>query len=267
MESKLTRLFLVLFYLNALLIGEEAINLPSDYDKTTKPSGLTQISVSVVPIQLISIDEKNEIMSTSDIIRLWWSDPRLAWNPTDTGTFYKNIPAKSIWLPDLFVINTAEANGFVTITDQNLAFVLYTGDVYLAINIGVLKTRCSLNFYYFPFDIQNCSVKLGSWQYDSSQLKMVSNVSYLDFSRVNTNQIWDMKNYSYSENLSGYRLQFGLAGYDIQFNLIFKRMPMNYILNNIFPCFVLNAVTFISYFLSFAQQSAISIFCNQFKSN
>ena len=259
MKIKLTSLFLVLFYLNQLLFCDGATNLPPDYDKTTKPSGLTYVWLSVLPIQLISIDEKTEIMSTSVIVRLWWSDSRLAWNSTE-NLAYKNILAKSIWVPDLFVINTAEANGFVSITDQNLAFVNYTGEVYLGINIGILRTRCKLQFYYFPFDIQNCSVKLGSWQYDSSQLKLISDASYLDFTRVDTNQIWSMSTYSYSENPSYYRLQTGLEGYDIVFKMVFARMPINYILNNIFPCFILNAVTFIAYFLNFAQQSAISIF-------
>ena len=254
MKNILTRLSLMLFY----LIGGEAISLPLDYDKSTKPAELTKIFISVKPIQLISIDEKNEIMASSLDAKLWWSDSRLAWNLTNNST-RKNIQAKSIWLPDLFVINTAEANGFVGFTDQHLAIVNNNGMVYLTLKIGILRTRCNLDFYYFPFDKQTCSIRFGSWQYDSSQLVIKSDLKLLDFSRLQKNQIWQMWNFSFSEYTADNRLTTGFTGIDIQFNINIKRKPKNYIINNIFPCFILNAVTFVTYFLNFTQQATMSI--------
>ena len=260
MQTKLAGLILVLIiHFKVILIDGRTDSWPLDYDKATKPAELTNIWFSVVPIRLISIDEKNEIMSSSIIIKLTWVDSRLAWDSSLNLT-HKKIPAKSIWLPDLFVINTAEANGFFTITDQNIAMVNSNGMVYMAINVGVLRTKCKLSFYYFPFDIQNCPVRMGSWQYDDSELRIISNRTYFTLLKVEHNQIWSLVSYKYAENASDYRLSNGSSGYDIEFSLIVKRQPMNYILNNIFPCLVLNAVTFIAYFLNFTQQSAISIF-------
>ena len=45
------------------------------------------------------------------------------------------MPAKKIWLPDFFVINTADSNGFVSITDTSLAYIHYDGLVYWAMSL------------------------------------------------------------------------------------------------------------------------------------
>ena len=47
----------------------------------------------------------------------------------------QQIGAKNLWLPDLFVTNTADSNGFISITDNNLAFVSSDGLVYLTLSL------------------------------------------------------------------------------------------------------------------------------------
>ena len=260
--------FFLTFLLHSVALSDDPVSqdeinlyssLLSGYNNKMRPWQLTQIWVSPKLNQIISIDEKSEIMTSSIYLKLYWYDPRLMWDAQNNSLDQILLPAKSIWVPDFIIMNSAETNGFISILDQNLASITPDGLIYLVINIGLLKTRCKLNFYYFPFDVQNCPVVIGSWQYDDTKLILNSNATLLDDSEYKKNQIWQFVDLTYSNISSDSRLYYGF-GSDIQFNFILKRMPLNYMLNNIFPCLVLNAVTFIAYFLNFAQQSAISIY-------
>jgi len=35
---------------------------------------------------------------------------------------------------------------------------------------AILKSTCSIDIVYFPFDVQTCTLKLGSWTYDGFKL-------------------------------------------------------------------------------------------------
>lgn len=50
-----------------------------------------------------------------------------------------------------------------------MAVVTYEGDV-LWLPAAIFRSTCSVNILYFPFDIQNCSLKFGSWTYDGWKL-------------------------------------------------------------------------------------------------
>ena len=229
--------------------------LSNGYNKNVRPTRLTRICVLLRLKKLISIDEKTQIMTSSIYLRISWLDPRLEWKLKNNESLdYMLMPAKSLWLPDLAVINSADGDGFLRISEQNLAEVHHTGSVFLLIYVGELKTRCQLDLYYFPFDTQNCSILINTWMYHTSQLRLNPNSSFCDqsfvkeeFRLIENHELWKFISFTYS----GF-------DYGIQFNLIFKRMPLNSVLNNIFPCLVLNAVTFIAYFLNSAQQSTIS---------
>ena len=45
------------------------------------------------------------------------------------------VKANLLWLPDLYVINTADSNGFITVSDSNLAYLSYDGTI--SINYGL----------------------------------------------------------------------------------------------------------------------------------
>ena len=90
--------------------------------------------------QIISVEEKSQIMTTSSFIFLQWNDARLSWDPED----YNNIAsilvqAKSLWLPDIFIPNSVD-NSFLPITDSNMIRLYSTGEVYLVSSLnGIIK--------------------------------------------------------------------------------------------------------------------------------
>jgi len=79
---------------------------------------------------------KNEKRIKDTIINTKWYDPRLKWNSTLSHNIDSiSVLAKSIWLPDLFITNTADSNGFITVTDSNLAFIEKNGYVKLTLSL------------------------------------------------------------------------------------------------------------------------------------
>lgn len=49
------------------------------------------------------------------------------------------------------------------------ATLLYDGVVYYVPSCS-FHTICHLDFTYYPFDEQNCFIKLGLWAYDSTEV-------------------------------------------------------------------------------------------------
>ncbi len=104
---------------NEKRIKDTIIN--SNYDKTIRPTVPVSILMDIALKQIVAIDEKNQFMTTASYLFVKWYDPRLKWNSTLSHNIDSiSVLAKSIWLPDLFITNTADSNGFITVTDSNL---------------------------------------------------------------------------------------------------------------------------------------------------
>ena len=99
------------------------------YDKSVKPSGVVDIWFDASLKQIVSLDEKNQIITTSIYLYAKWYEKRLSWNSSDYNDINSiKVSATELWLPDLFVINTADTNGFITISNSNLATISNDGN-------------------------------------------------------------------------------------------------------------------------------------------
>ena len=109
----------------------------SNYDKTIRPSVSVSILMDIALKQIVAIDERNQFMTTASYLFIKWYDPRLKWNSTLSNNVKSiSVLAKSLWLPDLVITNTAENNGFITVTDSNLAFIENNG--YVKLTLGLI---------------------------------------------------------------------------------------------------------------------------------
>ncbi len=107
-----------------------------NYDKSIRPTVSVSILMDIALKQIVAIDERNQFMTTASYLFIKWYDPRLKWNSTLSNNIDSiSVLAKSIWLPDLFITNTADSNGFITVTDSNLAFIENSGYVKLTLSL------------------------------------------------------------------------------------------------------------------------------------
>jgi hypothetical protein len=109
----------------------------SSYDKQIRPNETVNIGLGVSLLKIISIDEVQGIMRSSIYLYALWMDPRLAWDPANhSGIRALFVPISSLWLPDLYIINSADPSGFITFSDKTLGLIWFNG--LITINIGLL---------------------------------------------------------------------------------------------------------------------------------
>ena len=100
-------------------------------------------------------------------------DYKLRWNFTEYDNITNiRVPSEDIWRPDIVLYNTAM--GDFHVKQNTKAVVSYNGQVSW-MPPAILKSSCSIDVTYFPFDAQNCTMKFGAWTHDQSRidLKMV----------------------------------------------------------------------------------------------
>jgi hypothetical protein len=114
-----------------------------------------------------------------------------------------------------------------------------------------------MNVYKFPFDLQTCSIVVGSWTLPIQLIQMNYN-SFLSSSGYISNSIWTLqKNINiFVQNTT--RLSSQYLASDIYFQGTVQRKPMYYIMNNVYPCLILNVITLYTFTFPFALQASLS---------
>ena len=147
------------------------------YNKWIRPVEHANMTVKVYfelyIAQLIKVDEVSQIMETKLWLRQAWTDYKLKWNQSEYDNITNiRVPSESIWRPDIVLYNTAM--GDFHVKQNTKAVVDHNGKVYW-MPPAILKSSCSIDVTYFPFDAQNCTMKFGAWTHDQSRidLKMV----------------------------------------------------------------------------------------------
>ncbi|XP_032976540.1 5-hydroxytryptamine receptor 3A isoform X2 [Rhinolophus ferrumequinum] len=145
-------------------LGRLSDYLLTNYKKGVRPvrdwRKPTTVSIDVIVYAILSVDEKNQVLTTYIWYRQYWTDEFLQWNPEDFDNITKlSIPTDSIWVPDILI------NEFVDVgksPDIPYVYVRHHGEVQNYKPLQVV-TACSLDIYNFPFDVQNCSLTFTSW--------------------------------------------------------------------------------------------------------
>lgn len=121
LEKELLKIFLISVFFVYILkcedyqtVQKRLLNkLLTDYDRTILPNETVGAFIMFYLRQIVSMDEKNQILTSSSYFSLFWRDYRLSWNPVEFGNVRNiKIPIRSIWIPDLFIINSADTDGF-----------------------------------------------------------------------------------------------------------------------------------------------------------
>jgi hypothetical protein len=116
---------------------------------------------------------------------------------------------------------------------------------------AIYKSTCVIDITHFPFDIQKCKMKFGSWTYDGWKLDvnfLNENQSSIDIDDYTTSNEWKLIGWPAKRNIAYYT---GLsAPYpDITFCIEMQRVAIfhKYIL--VLPCVLLSFLTLVIFWL------------------
>ncbi|KAL7981627.1 hypothetical protein Chor_005715 [Crotalus horridus] len=145
----------------------------ANYKKDVRPvwnwRKTTNVAIDVMIYAILSVDEKNQVLTTYIWYRQHWIDEFLKWNPEDFDNITQmSIPTEAIWVPDILI------NEFVDVgksPEIPYVYILYNGEVRNLKPVQVV-TACSLDIYNFPFDVQNCSLTFTSWLHNIRDINL-----------------------------------------------------------------------------------------------
>jgi hypothetical protein len=162
-------------------------NITSGYRKQVIPiseqSKPLQLNFQTYLMSIYTLDEQREILTVTMVISLQWIDPRLTWEPSLYGnTTRVIITTDDIWLPYVYLVNSADDLERLGHDADSYAYVTSTGFVYWNPG-GVMKAKCRTDISKFPFDVQTCEFQLGMWGVSKVDVNttLVSNKSLLTY--------------------------------------------------------------------------------------
>jgi len=143
----------------------------------------TRIEMSL-SVRTIDLEFSTGTFKVSGWMTLSWTDDRYTWNPSNYESIKSvPLPFSKVWAPELILHNSLEEK-FIY---RQVGILDYTGRFIYVIGIHS-KAACPPNFKNFPWGVQVCSLKFGSWinaQYNVEyRLPKNSTVSLSDFQQT-----------------------------------------------------------------------------------
>ncbi|XP_017279080.1 neuronal acetylcholine receptor subunit beta-4 isoform X2 [Kryptolebias marmoratus] len=201
------------------------------------------VKIQVSLAQLISVHEREQIMTTNVWLTQHWVDYRLSWDPAKyEGIDKLRIPSRHIWLPDIVLYNNADGTYEVTVFTN--AIVLFNGSVNW-LPPAIYKSACKIEVKHFPFDQQNCTLKFRSWTYDHTEIDLILKSEVASMDDFTPSGEWDIL------ALPGRRTVNPLdpTYVDLTYDFIIKRKPLFYTINLIIPCVLITSLAILVFYL------------------
>nr|XP_012634868.1 acetylcholine receptor subunit epsilon isoform X3 [Microcebus murinus] len=235
-------------------------HLFDNYDPESRPvrgpEDTVTITLKVTLTNLISLNEKEETLTTSVWIGIDWQDYRLNYSRDDFGGIDTlRVPSELVWLPQIVLENNIDGQFDVAYYANAL---VYEGGAVTWLPPAIYRSTCTVEVTYFPFDWQNCSLIFRSQTYNAKEVEFTFAV---DDNGEPINKI-DIDTAAFTEN-GEWAIDFcpGVIRHhdrssadspgetDVIYSLIIRRKPLFYIINIIVPCVLISGLVLLAYFL------------------
>uniref|UniRef100_A0A8C9SMY2 Neuronal acetylcholine receptor subunit alpha-7 n=1 Tax=Scleropages formosus TaxID=113540 RepID=A0A8C9SMY2_SCLFO len=205
-------------------------------------------------MQIMDVDEKNQVLTTNIWLQLHWQDYYLQWNISEyPGVTNVRFPDSMIWKPDILLYNSADER-FDATFHTNILINSSGHCQYLP--PGIFKSTCYIDVRWFPFDVQRCDLKFGSWTYGgwSLDLQMVD----ADVTGYIPNGEWDLVEVPGRRNEKFYECC--KEPYpDVTFTVVMRRRTLYYGLNLLIPCVLISTLALLVFLLPADSGEKISL--------
>ncbi|CAL8290639.1 unnamed protein product [Merluccius merluccius] len=229
-----------------------------DYNPMERPvandSHPLTVRFSFILMQVMNVDEKNQILTTNAWLQMHWYDHYLQWNQSEyPGVKNLRFSSDQVWTPDILMYNSAhdkfDASFKTNVLVNSSGFCEFLPP-------GIFVSTCNVDVRWFPFDIQRCEMKFGSWTFDGWHLDM--QMKEADISGFMPNGEWDLLGVPGTRNEQFYDCC--LAPYpDVTFVVTLRRRTLYYALNLLIPCVLLSSMTLLGFLLPASSGEKISL--------
>uniref|UniRef100_S4R4M0 Uncharacterized protein n=1 Tax=Petromyzon marinus TaxID=7757 RepID=S4R4M0_PETMA len=121
---------------------------------------------------------------------------------------------------------------------------------------GILKSSCKIDVRWFPFDVQSCDLKFGSWTHDGWLIDL--HLLHADTSGYLPNGEWDLIGVVGKRNELFYECcQEPYT--DVTYTLLLRRRTLYYALNLLLPCMLISALALLVFLLPAESGEKISL--------
>jgi hypothetical protein len=230
--------------------------LMQNFDAYLRPISLTNSTITEIKfklelIQVLQLDERHQTLTTNLLINQKWKNPLLKWNKSEFNDIHSiRLSTNDLWIPDTAIANLAssESPSKSQIKSKYLS-LNYNGYVSLTETLKI-KSACSFNMKYFPFDQQTCLLKFVS----------LANRDIIKFENNGKKTL----NINYQENNGWILLNFGSLSNkhklsELVYEIQMRRKSVNYVFNAIIPCTMLSILTCLIFWLPSASNNKISL--------
>ncbi|XP_068612922.1 neuronal acetylcholine receptor subunit alpha-7-like [Brachionichthys hirsutus] len=232
--------------------------LMRDYNPMERPvandSQTLTVQFSFTLMQIMDVDEKNQIITTNAWLQMQWYDHYLQWNQSDyPGVKNLRFTPDQVWTPDILLYNSAhdkfDATFKTNVLVNSSGFCEYLPP-------GIFISTCNVDVRWFPFDIQRCELKFGSWTFDGWLLDI--QMKEADVSGYMINGEWDLLEVPGGRHEVFYDCC--AEPYpDVTFVVTLRRRTLFYALNLLIPCVLLSSMTLLVFLLPAKSGEKISL--------
>uniref|UniRef100_A0A667Z9P3 Neuronal acetylcholine receptor subunit alpha-7 n=1 Tax=Myripristis murdjan TaxID=586833 RepID=A0A667Z9P3_9TELE len=229
-----------------------------DYNPMERPvandSQPLTVRFSFTLMQVMDVDEKNQILTTNAWLQMQWYDHYLQWNQSEyPGVKNLRFSPNQVWTPDILLYNSAhdkfDATFKTNVLVNSSGFCEYLPP-------GIFVSTCNVDVRWFPFDIQRCELKFGSWTFDGWLLDI--QMKEADVSGYMPNGEWDLLEVPGGRNEVFYDCC--AEPYpDVTFVVTLRRRTLYYALNLLIPCVLLSSMTLVVFLLPANSGEKISL--------
>ncbi|XP_063720281.1 neuronal acetylcholine receptor subunit alpha-9-like [Symsagittifera roscoffensis] len=246
-------LFLVIYCFICFAGPEKQVSdvLFEDYINTERPvknkSQVVTVNVRLSLNQIMDLNIIQQALTAIYSCELSWTDEFLRWNPAEFGNVTRIRADKSkIWLPDINVfqrINWVDVKSL----EQVLTNPKLRSDGRVTMQQPLyLKSACSVNVKYFPFDSHVCKISVGSWSYPPTEVDVRPGFYANGIFNYMNNMEWDLQKYTVRYNMA----QEPMGNYtELIFSLQLNRRPSFMLLNTVLPTSFTSCLTLINFLM------------------
>uniref|UniRef100_A0A3P8VLQ4 Cholinergic receptor, nicotinic, alpha 7a (neuronal) n=1 Tax=Cynoglossus semilaevis TaxID=244447 RepID=A0A3P8VLQ4_CYNSE len=219
-----------------------------DYNSLSRPvaneTDKLTVTVGLTLMQIMDVNEKNQILTANVWLPMEWKDNNLKWDVENyPGVTNMRFRHSQVWSPDILLYNSADER-FDPTFHTNILVAPSGNCTYIP--PGIFKSICSVNMRWFPFDVQKCELKFGSWTYDGHMVDL--KMGTIDTTLYTDNGEWHLVDVKGKRSVTVYECC-PEPYVDVTFTLVMQRRTSFYAFYFLLPCILISIMAVMVFLL------------------